>query len=117
MKKPEPRLVRVLGGIRNIFTRARRGRRGHVFTIKRRNDSTLRTASPPAHSPTATTGAGSRAPRANTTQLHTPSRVTNDLGGIDQIRRCLNGIGRRLIEEDDRELRRMWFTVSLDSII
>ncbi|KAJ5578585.1 uncharacterized protein N7459_007549 [Penicillium hispanicum] len=118
---PEPRIKRVLTGLRNAFSPGRAERRANVFKIANQSTSTPRRVLSPAPSTPAlsfpgpstmeaTTGAGSPFERAQRTQLQTSaSRVHFDLPNVDEVRQCLNGIGRLLVDEEDREARRIWY--------
>lgn len=120
VKTPAPRMSRIMGGLRNAFSRSRSEKRlrpGLTFDMV---ENPIQTSRPipqtPATSDNGSPKKGSRnrpigpqiLPSHNSEQFRELETT-----GLDSVRQTLNGIGRLLVEDDDIERRRVWYRVSL----
>lgn len=128
VRVPEPpRMARVMGGLRNAFSRGRTERRGSSFEILgkgKRKSKTDRSSIPrPARSPVApaaraatitTTDEGSLVEkmRRQTPRPASRTRRPTMMSSLDQVRLTLNALGRELVDCESRERRKQLLGVS-----
>ena len=107
---PGPRMARMMGGLRNVFTRGRadkREMRDTVFEFAKK-----RSTVPEANSPKQSDGGVRTRPAIQLARLGALETT-----GLEDIRMCLNSVGRRLVQDEDVERRKVWFRVSTPSIV
>ncbi|KAJ5088667.1 hypothetical protein N7456_012283 [Penicillium angulare] len=121
VKAPEPRMTRVMGNLRNAFTRGRPDKKSvssPLFEIVNQRPSITRPLAPPSQlatmdptssmpsSPIGTSVRPSR--RASNQQIRQEIREVQ-AAGMESVCRTLNALGRRLVEDDDINRRRVWY--------
>lgn len=121
IRAPQPRVIRVIDGIRSAFSLGRAERRAaSTFQIQRKSK---RSAIPrPVRSPTlppATPSEVDRALKKLRSEIERPVARWGRPGlmpSTEQVRVAVNAVGRELVNSDSRELRKGWFRVSLPSL-
>ncbi|KAJ5991908.1 hypothetical protein N7451_007632 [Penicillium sp. IBT 35674x] len=116
LKTPAPRMSRVIGGIRNAFSRScseKRSKPGLTFEMV---NSPMPISRSVLQTPTTSENGSpkeSSKKRAFGPQI-LPSNHSGQLReletkGLDSVRQTLNGLGRLLVEDDDIERRKVWY--------
>lgn len=118
LKTPAPRMSRVMGGIRNAFSRSRSEKRFKPGLTFEMVNNPIPTSHPvPQTLTTSENGSPKKSSKNRVLGPQVlPSHHSGQFGeletkGLDSVRQTLNGLGRLLVEDDDIERRRVWYRV------
>ncbi|KAJ5535819.1 hypothetical protein N7513_009005 [Penicillium frequentans] len=116
LKTPAPRMSRVMGGIRNVFSRSRSEKRSKPGLTFEMVNNPIPTSRPVPQTPTISENGSPKKSSKNRVFIPQvlPSHHSGQFGeletkGLDSVRQTLNGLGRLLVEDDDIERRRVWY--------
>ncbi|KAJ5786718.1 uncharacterized protein N7503_011930 [Penicillium pulvis] len=116
LKTPAPRMSRVMGGIRNAFSRSRSEKRSKPGLTFEMVNNTIPTSRPVPQTPTTSeNGSPKKSSKIRVFGPQVlPSHRSGQFGeletkGLDSVRQTLNGLGRLLVEDDNIERRRVWY--------
>ncbi|KAJ5912471.1 hypothetical protein N7504_001354 [Penicillium tannophilum] len=115
LKTPAPRMSRVMGGIRNAFSRSRSEKRFKPGLTFEMVNNPIPTSHPVPQTPTTSENGSPKKTSKNRVfgPQVLPSHHSGQFGeletkGLDSVRQTLNGLGRLLVEDDDIERRRQF---------
>ncbi|KAJ5259418.1 hypothetical protein N7478_012399 [Penicillium angulare] len=121
VKAPEPRMTRVMGNLRNAFTRGRSDKKSvssPLFEIVNQRPQISRPLAPPSplatSDPKSSVSLSPNGPNVRPSHSASQQQIRQEISqikatGTETVCRTLNALGRRLVEDDDINRRRVWY--------
>ncbi|KAJ6111062.1 hypothetical protein N7486_003297 [Penicillium sp. IBT 16267x] len=119
IKTPAPRISRVMGGLRNVFSRSRPEKRSKSALTFELVNNPIPTSRPAPRTPDPSENGSPQKsskkrpfgpdilPSHDSAQTQQFRQL--ETTGLDSVRQTVNGLGRLLVEDDDMERRRVWY--------